>query len=153
MYGVVAENFSEPVARRFDVTSLRLLVAYTEAAGVEVNPDEPGDTPIEVPDGRGHVTERHFSECSVAQLRVALRRKRKPAFSKPLPPEALAVAEQYSGAVGASFPAGRGTRVRTAVRNEKGMPVMDFKSVPVWKVPQMAAALLAQAAEPKVREP
>ena len=52
MYGAVAAEFSEPVARRFGVTCLSLLLGYKEAADVEVNRDEPGSTVIEVPDLR-----------------------------------------------------------------------------------------------------
>ncbi|KFE64402.1 hypothetical protein [Hyalangium minutum] len=84
-YGAVARVFSEPVARRFGVTCLQLLLRYKEIADLEVNPAEPGPTPIEVPDEKGVVSTLPFSQCSVEQMRRALQRK--PASTKPLPPE------------------------------------------------------------------
>ena len=144
MYGAVAENFSEPVARRFGVTCLNLLLVYAEAADVEFNHEEPGNTPIEVPDEKGLVSTQPFSACSVDQMRRALRRKRKPTSSKPVPPAAEARAEQYSEAVALRFPKGKGTRVKVLVRNEKGKAVMDFKGIPVEQVLQLAEALTAE---------
>ena len=113
LYGAVANDFSEPVARRFGVICLYLLLTYKEAADIEVNHEEPGDTLIEVPDDKGHVTAKPFGDCSVDQMRRALKRLRKPASSKPLTPEAEALAEQYSEAVTGSFP--KGTRVKVNV--------------------------------------
>jgi len=143
-YGAVAAAFSEPVARRFGVTCLNLLLGYKEAADVEVNREEPGPTPIEVPDEKGHVTTKPFSACSVEELRQALQRKRKPASSKPLPPEAEARAEQYSEAVAGRFPKGQGTRVTVEVRNQKGKAVLDFKGIPLEQVGQLAEALAGE---------
>jgi hypothetical protein len=72
-------------------------------------------------------------------MRRALQRKRKPASSKPLPPEAEALAEQYSEAVTSRFP--KGVRVKVQVRNQKGKAVLDFKGIPVEQVSQLVEAL------------
>jgi len=142
LYGAVANDFSEPVARRFGVICLYLLLTYKEAADIEVNHEEPGDTLIEVPDDKGHVTAKPFGDCSVDQMRRALQRLRKPTSSKPLPPEAEALAEQYSEAVTGSFP--KGTRVKVLVRNQKGKAVLDFKGIPLEQVNQLVEALSGQ---------
>jgi hypothetical protein len=139
MYGAVAEDFSEPVARRYGVTCLHLLLIYKEAADIEVNHEDPDGTLIEVPDEKGQVTTKPFGQCSVEQMRRALQRKRKPASSKPLPPEAEALAEQYSEAVTSRFP--KGVRVKVQVRNQKGKAVLDFKGIPVEQVNQLVEAL------------
>jgi hypothetical protein len=97
-----------------------------------------------VPDEKGHVTAKPFSACSVDEMRRALRRKRMPASSKPLPPEVEARAEQYSEAVARRFPKGKGTRVKALVRNEKGKAVMDFKGIPVEQLGLLAEALMAE---------
>jgi hypothetical protein len=99
MYGAVAKAFSEPVARRYGVTCLSLLLTYKEVADIEVNYQEPGGTLIDVPDDKGQVEAKPFGECNVEQLRRALQRKRKPTSSKPLPPEAELLADQYREAV------------------------------------------------------
>ena len=127
-YGAVAHDFSAPVARRFGVTCLYLLLVYKEAADIEVNHEEPGGALIEVPDDKGQVTAKPFGECSVEQMRRALQRKRRPASSKPLPPEVETLADQYREAVTGRLP--RGTRVKVLLRNEKGKAVLDFKGIP-----------------------
>jgi hypothetical protein len=141
MYGTVAAEFSETVARRFGITCLSLLLTYQEAADLEINPEEPGPTLIEVPDEKGYVTPKPFAQCSVEEMRRALRRKRKPASSKPLPAEVEARAEQYSEAVLARFPQGKGVRVQVLVRNQKGKAVMDFKGIPMEQMAQLVEAL------------
>jgi hypothetical protein len=148
MYGAVAADFSEPVARRFGVTCLYLLLTYKEAADLEVNHEDPGGTLIEVPDDKGLVTSKPFGDCSVEQMRRALQRKRKPASTKPLPPEAEALAEQYSEAVTGRFP--KGARVKVLVRNQRGKAVLDFKGIPLEQVNQLVEALSGQL--PPVRE-
>ncbi|WP_044199040.1 hypothetical protein, partial [Hyalangium minutum] len=144
VYGTVAENFSEPVARRFGVTCLSVLLTYAEAAGLELNHEDPGPTPIEVPDENGNVTEQPFGACSVDQMRRALQRKRRPTSSKPLPPEKVALAEQYSEAVAQRFPKGKGTLVKLALRNQKGRAVVDIKGIPLEQLLLLAEALTAQ---------
>ncbi|WP_225409761.1 hypothetical protein [Stigmatella hybrida] len=144
LYGAVARTFSERVARRFGVTCLYLLLSYKEAADVEVNPEEPGPTPIEVPDENAQVTVQPFSACSVEQMRRAVQRKRRPASSKPLPPEKVELAEQYSEAVALRFPSGKGALVKVTVRNQKGKAVLDFKGVPVEQVSLLAEALTGE---------
>lgn len=144
LYGAVARAFSEQVARRFGVTCLYLLLSYKEAADVEVNPEEPGNTPIEVPDENGQVAVQPFSACTVEQMRRAVQRKRRPASSKPLPPEKVALAEQYTEAVALRFPSGKGALVKVTVRNQKGKAVLDFKGVPVEQVGLLAEALTGE---------
>lgn len=147
-YGAVAQAFSAPVARRYGVNCLYLLLGYKEAADLEVNHEEPGPALIEVPDDKGQVTTKPFGECSVEQMRRALQRKRKPASSKPLPPEVETLADQYREAVTSRLP--RGTRVKVLLRNEKGKAVLDFKGIPVEQVSQLAQALTGEL--PPVRE-
>ncbi len=147
MYGSVAEAFSEPVARRFGISCLYLLLTYKEAADIEVNHEDPDGTLIEVPDDKGHVATKPFGQCSVEQMRRALQRKRKPASSKPLPPEVETLADQYREAVTSRLP--RGTRVKVQLRNEKGKAVLDFKGIPLEQVGQLIEALMDQV--PPVR--
>lgn len=144
LYGSVAESFTEPVSRRFGVTCLYLLKTYKEAADIQVNYEDPGDTLIEVPDNKGVVNTLPFKSCTVDQMRKALQRKRKPASSKPLPPEAEARAEKYREALNARFPKGKGTRVKVGVRNDQGTVVLDFTGIPMDQVHLLFEALKTQ---------
>jgi len=139
MYGAVADGFSEQVARRFGVTCLYLLLTYTEAADLELNHEEPGSTVIEVPNAHGQVAAKPFSQCSVEEMRKALLRRRKPASSKPVPPEVLALADQYREAMASRFP--KGVLFKVQVRNQKGKAVLDFKGIPAEQVAKLIEAL------------
>jgi hypothetical protein len=139
-YGAVVKAFSEQVAVRFGVTCLYLLTVYKEAARVKVNHEEPGPTLIEVPGENGEVKAKPFSACSVEEMRKALRLKRKPASSQPVPAEDVALADQYRTALKGQFT--QGSNVQVLVRNEKGNSVLDFKSVPVAEVGTLLLALM-----------
>jgi hypothetical protein len=141
MYGGVARTFSEKVARRFGITCLNQLLVYKEAADLEINAEEPGPTPIEVPDEKGQLATKPFSACTVEEMRRAIQRKRKPSSSKPLPPEKVVLAEQYSHAVALRFPQGKGAIVKVALRNQKGKAVLDFKGIPLEEVLLLADAI------------
>jgi hypothetical protein len=141
MYGAVAAAFSEQISIRFGITCVYLLLTYKEAADLEVNHEEPGSTSIEVPDEKGVVTTQLFGACSVEQMRKAIQRKRKPSSSKPVPPEHLALADQYQEAMTSRFP--KGVSVKVQVRNQKGQAVLDFKGVPVTDVGTLVAVLTA----------
>jgi hypothetical protein len=139
LYGAVARVFSAQVSRRFGVTCLYLLLSYAEATDMEVNPAEPGNHPIEVPDDKGLLSTLSFGSCSVDQMRRAIQRKRRPTSSKPVPAEAEALAAQYREAVKSRFT--QGSRIKVQVRNEKGKAVLDFKGIPVEQVNQLVTAL------------
>jgi hypothetical protein len=144
LYGAVAKVFSEELSVRFGISCLYLLLIYKEVAELKVDVEEPGDIAIEVPDEKGVVTTKRFGDCSVEQMRQAIRRKRKPTSSKPVPPEAVALADQYQVAVKDLFP--KGTLAKVQVRNEKGEAVLDFKGIPVTHVSKLAAVLTADLA-------
>ncbi|KFE71983.1 hypothetical protein [Hyalangium minutum] len=85
-----------------------------------------------------------FGACSVGQMRRALQRKRRPTSSKPLPPEKVELAEQYSAAVARRFPKGKGTLVQVKLRNQKGKAVLDIQGIPLEQVLQLVEALTAE---------
>ena len=101
-----------------------------------------------MPNAHGQVTSKPFSQCGVEEMRQALQRKRKPASSKPLPPEAVELADQYREAVTGRFP--KGVLVKVQVRNQKGKAVLDFKGIPVEQVAKLVEALTADL--PPARE-
>jgi hypothetical protein len=141
MYGAVARTFSEAVSSHFGVTCLYLLLIYKEAADLEVNPEAPGGTLIEVPGAKGEVMSKLFSQCTVEEMRKAIQRKRKPSSSKPVPAEDLALADRYLGAVTNGLP--KGDSLQVQVRNHKGKTVLDFRGIPLTQVKQLVDALSA----------
>ena len=142
VYGKVAEAFSEDVGRRFGITCLSLLLTYEDAAEIEVDRQEPGNTVIEVPGDSGQVQAKPFSQCGVDEMRRALQNKRKPGSSKPMPPGAVERGEQYHLAVKALFP--KVTTVEVQVRNIKGKAVVDFKGIPLEQVNRLTEVLTGE---------
>jgi hypothetical protein len=88
------------------------------------------------------VAAKPFSQCSVEEMRRALQRKRKSASSKPLPPQAVQLADQYREAVTGRFP--KGVLVKVQVRNQKGKAVLDFKGIPLEQVAKRVEALTGE---------
>jgi hypothetical protein len=101
--------------------------------------EEPGNTLIEVPGNNGQVASKPFSQCSVDKMRRALQHKRKPASSKPLPPGAVELGEQYHAALKALFP--KATTVQVQVRNIKSKAVVDFQGIPLEQVRRLTEVL------------
>jgi len=77
-----------------------------------------------------------------------LQRKRRPASSKPVPPETVVLADRYREAVTGRFP--KGALIKVVVRNQKGKAVLDFKGIPVEQVAKLIEALSGEL--PPVRE-
>ncbi|HSP79411.1 MAG TPA: hypothetical protein VLQ93_12825, partial [Myxococcaceae bacterium] len=75
-YGLVARKFSEAACARFGVHHLRLLLTYGKAAKLEIAKDDPSRTPIDVPREDGTVQPKPFAECTVEELRAALKQKK-----------------------------------------------------------------------------
>jgi hypothetical protein len=86
LYGVVAKNFVEDVAKKYGCSKLNELIVYAHAKGIATPAGDPGDALIDVPQPDGSTSPKKFSECSVADLREA-KANAKPA--DPLPQSAL----------------------------------------------------------------
>jgi hypothetical protein len=140
MYGTVAEEFEEEVCMRYGVTCLSLLLTYEEAAATQADRKEPGTTLISVPDEKGHVTRKPFATCSVADMRKALQRLRKPASSAPVPAEEEARLQFYRDAVARKFP--KKSRIQVSARNHKGTVLVSLKDIPLGDMEKLIEALM-----------
>lgn len=140
LYGAVAKAFNASACTNYGVSALSLLSTYEEAAGITSDPNEPGPTPIEVPDEHGGVQSKPFSACTVEDLRKALQLKRHPTSSKPLSEGERAQVQGYREAVTSRFPAT--SPVRVSVRNRKGQALVTFKDVPLADVDKLTEALM-----------
>ena len=139
LYGAVAAVFTAETCAQYGMSALRLLITYSEAAGCELDANDPSTMLVEVPEDSGAVDTKFFGECTVADLRKALQRLRKPTSSKPLPGDTQARAEQCRNACTAYFPANAGIRVE--VNNRKGKAFISLKGIPLEQMEQLAALL------------
>ncbi|WP_225413206.1 hypothetical protein [Stigmatella hybrida] len=140
MYGAVAKAFNASACTKYGVSALSLLRTYEEAASITSDPNEPGPTPIDVPNEQGVVQPKPFSACTVEDLRKALQFKRQPTSSKPLSDGEMAQVQGYREAVTSRFPAT--SPVRVSVRNRKGQALVTFKDVPLADVDKLTEALM-----------
>lgn len=142
-YGAVVRVFTEEACGLYGMTTLSLLLVYAEAAGCELDTQDPSTMLIQVPNSEGVVEEKFFGECTVADMRKALQRLRRPTSSAPLPADTLARAEQCRTVFTGYFPEKAGVRVE--VRNQKGKAVLSLKNIPLEQVEQLAALLSTSA--------
>ncbi len=139
MYGAVARDFTEQVCVQYGVNALNQLLVYAEAAGAELETKDPGTQIIQVPDAKGELHEKLFAECTVAELRKAIQRLRRPTSGAPLPPDIAARAQQCGNAWTSYLPKTAGIRVE--VRNRKGKAVLSLKDIPLEQMEQLTALL------------
>jgi hypothetical protein len=94
--GTVARMFSQEACTNHGMSHLRLLLTYKATKlrkkVTKLEPmlkEDPGPLPIEVPRQDGTVQSKPFSECTVAELRMAVKRQRelveKPVLELPHP--------------------------------------------------------------------
>ena len=81
-YGAVAKAFTEEECVRHGVENLVSLLAYGNAAHLQLSKDDPGSTLIDVVQDGGAVVQKPFSECTRAEVRLATRNKKAPSRSR-----------------------------------------------------------------------
>lgn len=125
-YGAVATKFSEAASLKYGMIKLYTLLTYARRASLQVDGNEPGPTPIEVPREDGTVTQKLFSECSLTELRQAAKHQRSPEV--PLTEFDVARVKRYQESLDRHLPAKHGLRV--AARREEGRLRLTLRNVP-----------------------
>lgn len=103
IYGLVARKFPEAACARFGVYHLRALLTYGKVAELVIDKNDPGRTPIDVPREDGTVQPKPFADCTMDELKAALKQKRAQSEAAPKPREEPKPAETPE-APGASAP-------------------------------------------------
>lgn len=137
--GTVAREFTEQACRMYGVTNLSALLTY--AGEVDLRPDgnDPGSTPIDVPQEGGDVVRKPFADCTVEEVRRATKYKRNPTRATMPTPEATRV-QLMRDALMRHF-AQRGN-VRFNARYQRGKTLLSLQNVPLEEVERLAEALL-----------
>jgi hypothetical protein len=79
MYGAVVRRFSLEACEKYGMLSLGMLLEYARLAHIrsrDLDKNEPGPTPIEIPRKGGLAITKPFSDCTAADLRQAVRTRR-----------------------------------------------------------------------------
>jgi hypothetical protein len=89
-YGAVANSFHLPVVEKYGMASLGALLEYLRLAHIwlwQIDGNEPGPTPIELPRRGGLKLTKPFADCTAEDLRDAIQARRAWPGHGPLEPE------------------------------------------------------------------
>ncbi|HLL00449.1 MAG TPA: hypothetical protein VK539_07695 [Myxococcaceae bacterium] len=137
-YGSVARAFTATACVKYGAHNLYALLTYEKVAVLTVDGDEPGPTPIQVPQEDGSVVQKPFAECTVEELKRAIKHKRTP--PKPLPEEATSRVETYRNVLDQHL-SGRHS-IQVSARLERGKVLISFKDVPEEQMATVIEALM-----------
>jgi hypothetical protein len=138
-YGVVARKFTEEACRKYGVTNLTALRTYAVAAHIQLPSGDPGPTPIDVPQEDGTIEQKPFSECSVADLTLATKKK-KSSSRAPMPADEAARVEFMQESIIRHF--GEKARVQIKASVQDGETFLTIQGVPFKQVDRLMEALL-----------
>jgi hypothetical protein len=139
-YGAVAREFTEEVCSKYGVMRLTTLRTYAAVADIQPVSGDPGSTPIDVPqtDG-GRVVRKLFSECSVEELKLAVKNKRQPSRA-PMPTPDAARVELMRESISRYFAKGARVQLKTSV--QRGNTLVTIQGVPLAEMERLMEALM-----------
>jgi len=138
-YGAVAREFTEEACTKYGVMNLTTLRTYVAAADIQATSDDPGATPIDVPREDGHVVRKPFAECTMEELKLAVKSKRKPSRAT-MPTTDVARVEFMRESLSRHF--AKGTRVQFKTNLKGGKTFLTIQGVPLEEVERLMEALL-----------
>jgi len=138
-YGAVARQFTEEVCRKYGVMRLTTLRTYAHEADMLLVDSEPGLLPIDVPGEGGAVAPKPFAECSLEELKRAVKHKRKP-LKKTMPAPDAARVDFMRESFSRHFAQGARVQLKTSVQGRKTL--LTIQGVPLDDVERLMEALL-----------
>lgn len=138
--GAVARIFTDSACERYGVYNLSSLLAYAKASNFKPSADEPGPTLITVPQQDGSVVEKPFSDCTVEELKLAVKSKR---ATLPVPPskEEQIRIQALRDSIAKHF-AEASSRTRVNSRVYLGTAYVTVQDVPVVELEKLTEALM-----------
>jgi hypothetical protein len=139
-YGAVAREFSAEACEKYGAYSLYGLLAYEKVAGIQADASDPGPTAIVVPSEDGTVGQKPFSECTIEDLKLAVKAKR-----APVPPPSSSGEDErigfYRDTVTGYFP--NDSRIRVNARVHRGKLLLSLEDVSETELSTLIQALQA----------
>ncbi|WP_257453097.1 hypothetical protein [Archangium lipolyticum] len=138
-YGTVAREFTEEACGMYGVMKLITLRTYLQVAELQFAAGEPGATPIDVPEEGGIVKQKPFAECSLEELRQAVKHKRNPTRAT-MPTTDADRVEFMRQCFSRHF--AKGTRVQLKTNFQRGKTLLTIQGVPLDDVERLMEALM-----------
>ncbi len=138
-YGAVAREFTEEACRAHGVMKLLTLRAYAKEADLPLSAGGPDSMLIDVPQESGAVAQKPFAECSLEELRQAVKHKRKP--SRVTMPATDAARIQFMrDSFSRHFAKGARVELKTSVL--RGKTLLTIQGVPLEEMERLMEALM-----------
>ena len=138
-YGAVAREFTEETCKKYGVTNLTTLRTYVAAADIQPTSGDPGATPIDVPQEDGRVVQKPFADCTMEELKLAVKSKRKPSRAA-MPATDAARIDYMRASISRHFT--QGARVQFKTNHKGGKTFLTIQGVPLEDVERLTEALL-----------
>ncbi|OJT23179.1 hypothetical protein BO221_20110 [Archangium sp. Cb G35] len=138
-YGAVAREFSEEACKKYGVMNLTTLRSYAAAADIQPTSGDPGATPIDVPQEDGRVVRKPFAECTMEELKLAVKGKRNPSRAT-MPATDAARVEFMRESLSRHF--AQSARVQFKTNIKGGKTFLTIQGVPLEEVERLMEALL-----------
>ncbi|WP_164020934.1 hypothetical protein [Pyxidicoccus trucidator] len=139
--GAVARTFPEAIALKYGMSNLYTLLTYAKLAGLTLDHDEPGATPVAVSQEDGALLTKPFSECTVDELQGAVNHKRAPQV--PLPEEDAARVQRYRDSLQRHFT--EKLSIRVDARSHMGELYISLRNIPEKEMRRLVAALAEES--------
>ncbi|QRN95954.1 hypothetical protein JRI60_44125 [Archangium violaceum] len=147
-YGAVARAFTEDACKKHGVMKLTTLSSYAKAAELDFAPSELDDMPIDIPEEGGAVSQKPFTECSLDELKNAVKNKRKP-LKPSMPQPDVARVDFVRESFSRHFAQGARVQLKTSVQG--GKTLVTIQGVPLDDLERLAEALLDSLSPKLVR--
>jgi hypothetical protein len=138
-YGAVAREFTEEACRTHGVMKLYTLRAYAKEANLQPTAGEPGLTPIDVPQEGEAAKQKPFAECSLEELRQAVKHQRKPSQAT-MPATDAARVQFMRDCFSRHFAKGARVELKTSV--QRGKTLLTIQGVPLEELERLMEALM-----------
>jgi hypothetical protein len=139
-YGAVAREFTEESCSKHGVMKLTTLRTYVQLANIQPVSGDPGTTPIDVPQKEGGLVVRKlFSECSVEELKLAVKGKRQPSRAT-LPTSDETRITLMRESLSRHFAKGARVQLKTSVK--RGDTLVTIQGVPLAEMERLMEALM-----------
>lgn len=138
-WGAVARQFSEDACRKHGGMKLSVLGAYVQEFGIQLPANEPGGFPLDVPREGGRLERKSFAECSLEEVRRAVKHKRKPT-GVTAPESDVARVEFLRSSLSRHFAQGARVQLKTSVQG--GKTLLTIQGVPLENMERLLDALM-----------
>jgi hypothetical protein len=138
-YGAVAREFTEEACRAHGVMKLHTLRAYAKEAKLQLSAGGLDAVPIDVPREGEAVARKPFAECSLEELRQAVKHKREPSRAT-LPATDAARIQFMRDCFSRHF--AKGVRVELKTSVQRGKTLLTIQGVPLDDMERLMEALM-----------